>query len=208
MMKGKTMGDRAFDADRDLREAKAMVDTLVPYVYEDALYGSIRTGLFGGGAMPALTIGALLMRLRRLEAIAERLSPTQRDQLSQISSAHEEVRAEWRQHYIEKLQREGASRLKAMATFFEECEETPRSCASLYLPEALRRTIVQEIARALASLDEPHDELLRTMRGVDSKLRRFTAPADFLWEDALIPAYPQAEFWWLYAAPPRADREP
>ncbi len=201
------MVDRAFDADRDLREAKAMVDGLVPYVYEDALYGRTKTGLFGGSAMPALTIGGLLLRLRRLEAIADRLSPAQRDQLSQVSAAHDAIRAEWRQHYIEKLQREGASRLKAMATFFEECEDSPRSCAGIYPPEVLRRTIVQEVMRALAAQGEPHDELLKAMRGVDGKLRRFTAPTDFLWEDALIPAYPQGEFWWLYAAPPRSDRD-
>ncbi|MDZ4771179.1 MAG: hypothetical protein SGJ24_18820 [Chloroflexota bacterium] len=199
------MTEKTFNADRDLREAKAMVDALVPYVYEDALYGRTGGGLFGGSAMPALTIGSLLLRLRRLRELDERLSPAQRDQLGQIAKAHDGIMSEWRQHYVEKLHREGESRLKAMRTFFDECEESPRQCANIYLPEVVRRTIVQEIVRVLKMLEEPHDELVKAMRGVDSKLRRFTEPAAFLWEPDLQMVYPQSEFWWLYAVPPRAE---
>ncbi|MBK8027619.1 MAG: hypothetical protein IPK19_41130 [Chloroflexi bacterium] len=202
------MSESSFSADRDLKEAKAMVEGLTSYIQEETLYGHTRGGMFGSGNMPALTIGALLMRLRRLRALEATLSPAQRDQLGQIERLHDSVRSEWRNHYLEKLHREGTSRLKAMNTFFEECTDDPRQCPNIYLPEALRRTIVQEIARMLESLGEEHEELKKAMRRVDGKLRGFTQPNGFLWASELEAIYPADEFWWLYARPPRTDREP
>jgi len=201
------MSTSPYDIDRDLREAKALADGLIPYLYESALYGSVRTGLFGGGNMPALTIGAVLLRLRRLRALADRLSAPQREQLSAIERTHDNARAEWRQHYGDKLNQEALSRLKAMATFFDECEETPRQCAGIYPPEVLRRTIVQEIKRALEESGTVSEELTKELRRVDGKLRRFAQPAPFLWHPNLEAVYPPTEFWWLYAHPPIGDRE-
>jgi hypothetical protein len=201
------VSDTVYNAERDLREAKAMAEGLVPYVYEDILYGRTRGGLFGSGNMPALTGGALLMRLRRLRTLEDILSPAQRDQLNQIERQHESIRSEWQQHYIEKLHREGESRLKAMNTFFDECGEDPRQCANIYLPEVLRRTTVQEIVRALDELSEPHEELTKAMHYVDNRLHKFTQPDGFIWADDLATAYPADEFWWMYAKPPRVERE-
>jgi hypothetical protein len=196
-----------YDPNRDLREAKAMADALIPYVYEEPLYGTTRGGMFGSGNMPALTVGALLLRLRRLRALEASLTPQQLQQLSEVEQKHESVRKEWRNHYIEKLRREGESRLKAMDTFFEECTDDPSQCANVYLPEVLRRTIVQEVARELTAQNEADDALGTSMRRVDSKLRRFTKPADFLWASGLQEVYSPDEFWWLYAAPPKTNRE-
>ena len=50
------MAEQKFSIERDVKEAQAMAAALVPYVYEDELYGRI------GMNMPSLTIGALLMR--------------------------------------------------------------------------------------------------------------------------------------------------
>lgn len=201
------MSSVSYDPSRDLREAKAMADGLIPYVYEEPLYGTMRGGMFGSGNMPALTVGALLLRLRRLRAVEEMLTDQQRQQLSDIEQKHEAVRKEWRNHYVEKLRREGESRLKAMNTFFEECSDNPSQCANIYLPEVLRRTIVQEVSHALTDLNEADDELGTSMRRVDSRLRQFAKPADFQWASGLEDVYPQNEYWWLYAAPPKTNRE-
>ncbi|MBL8130969.1 MAG: hypothetical protein JNL42_03855 [Anaerolineae bacterium] len=202
------MSETLYSAERDLKEARAMVEGLADYVQEEPLYGRTRGGMFGSGSMPALTIGALQMRLRRLRALDLGLSPAQRDQLSQIERQHDAARSEWRNHYLEKMHREGESRLKAMNTFFEECLDDPRQCPNIYLPEALRRTIVQEIALALTHMGEGHDELIKAMRRVDGKLRSVVQPCEFVWAAELETVYPAAEFWWLHAKPPRVDRDP
>lgn len=181
-----------------------MANALVPYVHEDALYGKVGGGgLFSATAMPSLTIGALLMRVRRLRSLDDQLSAPERGTLNAIEGQIDSVRQEWTLHFSEKLVKEANSRLRAIEQYFKECEDDPRLCAGAYLPEALRRTIVQEIATALARYELPVTDLQRSMRQVDSKLRRYTEPSEFVWATALQPAYTNPPFWWLYAKPPQ-----
>jgi hypothetical protein len=202
------MTDTPYSMERDLREAQAMADGLVPYVHEDRLYGNVGGGgLFGGGTMPSLTIGSLLMRLRRLNALADQLTPAQRQTLASIEAQHEAVRKEWTVHYHEKLAQEATSRLKAMETFFEECEDNPRTCASNYQPEVLRRTIVEEVRRALEAQRMISADLDALTRKIDGKLRGVVKPSEFVWAKALEPAYPPSEYWWLYAKPPKPEEQ-
>lgn len=198
------MSETSYSFEKDLREAKAMAEALVPYVHEDNLYGTVGGGgWFGGGAkMPALTIGALLMRLQRLRALESELSAEQRGQLSQAERQLEAVQREWTRHYEEKLVQEAKSRLKAIEQWFEENRDDPRSAANAYLPEAHRRTVVQAIADVLQS-----EEIEKAIRRVDSGLRRWIEPAEFLWSPALQAAYPQTTYWWLYGRPAVASKK-
>lgn len=197
-----------YAVDQDLKEAQAMAKGLTPYVHQDTLYGSVGGGGFlTPNKMPALTIGALLMRIRRLDALSEQLTGGQTAELEQIKARHEEVRKEWRVHYEQKLLREANSRLDAMRTFFEECAEDPRLCANAYRPEAARRTLVQEVLFEIAHLGIEDDDLKRKVGGTDGNLRRYIQPADFLWDAVLQPVYPQGTFWWLYSRPPLPDNK-
>lgn len=199
------MAEQSYSIERDLKEAQAMVDGLEDYVQRDDLYVQLG-GMFGSGSLPSLTIGALLMRLRRLQALGDRLSPAQRKQLDDVQARHDAIRREWRLHYTEKMAREAKSRLDAMRTFFEECGKDPNMCAGAYLPEALRRTISQELALALEGLNENTTDLKAKMRDTDMKLRRFAPPGEFIWDRTLEPVYPQPTFWWLYARPQAVSR--
>lgn len=201
------MSEQRYSVDADLKEAQAMVDALEPYLLEKELYGKVGGGgLFGGGKMPALTIGALLMRLRRLRALASQLTPAQLAKLEAIEAKHASIRKEWTMHYEEKAVREAHSRLDAIRHFFEECAQDPKLCANVYLPEALRRTVVQEIAIGLDGSYTDTRELPEKMRGTDARLRRYTQPSDFLWDPALEPVYPRDQFSWLYARPPVVEK--
>jgi hypothetical protein len=198
------MSETVYSIERDLKEAQAMADALIPYVYQDQLYGKVGGGgLFSSSNMPSLTIGALLMRLRRLRAQEHLLTEEQRALLTKLEAQNEAVRSEWNMHYSGKMVQEANSRLKAMSSFFAECEEDPRLCASVYLPEALRRTIVQELADALERYNLPVEDLHRSMRQVDGKLRRYAEPNEFLWAKELEAVYPRETYWWLYAKPPQ-----
>ena len=191
------MTEARYNIERDLSEAKTMADNLLPYVYENELYGNI-----GGGSTPKLTIGGLLLRLHRLHTLADRLNANQKATLERIDAQHEEVRREWSIHYHEKLKQEAFSRLKVIEAFFVECEDDPRACSNNYQPEANRRTIVQNIVEALGSSDGSAD-VAQAAKKIDARLRRFTEPSDFVWSSELQPAYPPDKYWWLYAKPPR-----
>ena len=199
------MSELKINLERDLKEAGDMTAGLKDYVRGDQVYGSIG-GLFGSGNQPALTIGALLLRLRRLHALQDQLSDAQRQQLATVEAQHDAVKREWSVHYEEKLLREANSRLDAMRTYFEECSSSPRQCASNYLPEAMRRTIVQEIMIAMDALNIASEDLNRKARDTDGKLRRYIAVSDFVWAAELAAVYPKSDFWWLYMRPPQPTK--
>lgn len=192
------MSETRYTLEQDLREAAAMANALVPYLQQDNLYGTLRQGLFAMNQMPSLTVGALLMRLRRLRAFEDQLTAEQRGTLAAAENETKSAQREWKLHFDRKLLHEARSRLNAMSTFFEEMRDEPRSAVNNYLPEALRRTIVQEIVIALP---EPNAEIADAVKRVDGSLRRWTQTDTFLWDAALQAVYPQKDYWWLYARP-------
>lgn len=201
------MSEKIYAIEQDLKEAEAMANSLASYVRQDNLYGSVGGGgLFSGGRMPSLTVGALLMRLRRLHQLADQMTDAQRAKLDKIKTTHDAAAKEWRAHYEGKITREANSRLDAMKTFFEECAASPAGCPRIYLPEVLRRTIVEELMIAMKERGMEDAELTTKARGVDSRLRRFVQPSAFVWADALQSAYDQKQFWWMYSEPPTLNK--
>lgn len=191
-----------YKLDQDLKEAVKMAEGLDDYIRQDELYGNIGGGFFSGGNMPKLTVGALLLRLRRLDAMRTQMTADQHTDLRNAQENLRRVRKEWNMHYEQKLVREALSRLEAMRAFFRECTESKSLCANIYKPELLRRTIVQEILLEMKDQNIQSEEVDKTVKDIDGKLRGFIVKADFQWSDELAPLYPPADFWWLYAAPP------
>jgi len=180
------MHELTYSIDRDLEEAKSIADHLVPYVYEDQLYGTV-AGMFGSQSMPSLTIGMLLLRLHRLHAFESQLSADQKAQLAVIDAQNEAVHKEWTVHYNDKLIQEANSRLAMIERYFSDCEEDPRTCASNYIPEATRRTIVKDIANALQRYDAVNTELNSVTVRVDSMLRRGLSRLCLFQADGYLP---------------------
>lgn len=193
-----------YNIDQDLKEAEAMARNLVPYVHQEPLYGSAGTGgFFSLSSLPSLTVGALLLRIRRLHALRDQLSDEQTTRLQTVVHRNEEVLDEWRVHYHKKMRREAVSRLKAMDTFFEECRNDPKLCPRVYGPEVTRRTIVQELLDAMQEMNvDRGDELDNLLRRADASLRSVVKDTAFIWDPMLEPVYPRSAFWWLYCQPP------
>lgn len=197
------MSEVTYTIDNDLKEAQAMVKGLESYLQGSELYGRVGSGgFFSGGTMPSLTLGALLMRLRRLRLFYDQMTPSQQSQLEAIEEQHEKARKEWRAHYEKWLLKEANSRLDAMTPYFQEVRDTPTLAAGAYKPEAQRRTIVQEILDAMEELGIRSADLEAKARKIDSRLRGLgLQPSEFIWASALEPAYPQKVYWWLYSRP-------
>jgi hypothetical protein len=187
------MAEQSFSIERDLKELQTMTAALVPYVYDDELYGRV------GMNMPSLTIGAVLLRLHRLRALASRLTPEQLTILEQAEAQTESVRREWTSHFEKKLVREAEARLRDILTYLREAKESPRSGDNGYLLEAVRRTIVQELMDAMPEA-ERRTELAKAAE-VDSGLRRSLFDSDFIWTKDLQSVYPASTYWWLYKRP-------
>ena len=191
---------------KDVDIAHAMAQGLASYVRGDELYGNTGTGGFFS-AMPSLTVGALILRLRRVDVLREheQRKDRHRKKLDQAVDLYTMTRKEWTHHYTEKMRQEAHSRLDAMAAFFRECADSELSCLNNYRPELLRRTIVQEIMREMTAMNVSDDDLTEKLNATDSKFRTYMRPDEFQWSDVLAPIYPQDEFWWLYQKPPQPE---
>ena len=191
-----------YSIDRDIEEVEAMAKALPNYVRQDMLYGSVGSGgLFSSGDMPSMTIGALLMRMRRLHVLHDHLDEKQLARLRKVEHRNEEVREEWRFHCEQKILREANSRLDAMLPFFSEYRKNPDFGAQVYKPEALRRTIVQELFIVIEEYRLENADLKKKMQAIDGQLRGCVGKSNFIWAAILQPAYPEATFWWLYRRP-------
>lgn len=179
-----------------------MLRSFEDYLRRNELYGSIGGGFLTGGSNPQMTVGAILMRLRRLSELSQDLTDTQRNQLNDLEARHNEVREAQTERYLQRMEREAHSRLDAMKRFFEECKEDLTVCPRIYKPEVLRRTITQELFLAMADANITSQELDEKAKKTDAKLRGFVTETDFVWDKQLEPIYPQETFWWMYMAPP------
>jgi hypothetical protein len=183
----------------DLIEATSMGEMLEDYVRGPDTYGYIHGS--HSAPMPSLTVGALLLRLRRLQHLRTHMEKNQVAELDKLIQKWREVRESWRLHYESKLKSEAESRLEAMKSFFEECDEDMDTCKSNYPPEMLRRTIVEEILRELDALGVQTSEIRQKLTETDTRLKRLLSPDDFQWAKSLQTNYPRDEFWWLYQSP-------
>jgi hypothetical protein len=185
----------------DLHELQQMTRGLKTYLNRDELYGTVGGGVFTGGGAPNFTVGTVLLRLRRIHELDSMLDDRRRGQFERAQAQHEEIRAENQDRYIERMAREANSRLDAMKRFFEECGEDPKLCPRIYNPESFRRTVVAELLTALKDAGYESADLSQKVRRTDKRLRGYVQPSGFIWDETLMPVYPERPFWWLYHSP-------
>ncbi len=184
---------------QDVNQAVKMSEALEGYVHSKQLYG-YAGALFTN--MPSMTVGALVLRLRRLDILRHHLKDHQSKKLDLAIDRFVQVRKDWAYHYTGKIEQEIHSRIDAMKAFFYECSDNIRNCVGIYKPEIMRRTIVQELLREMQDLNIEDDDLLVKINDTDERLRKVTETSDFQWANILKPAYDSEEFWWLYQSPP------
>jgi hypothetical protein len=183
----------ALNIDQELRILTTMAANLTPYLYEDEVYGNL------GKNFPQLTVGAVLMRLYRLETITDDLSPSQQNDVHEVRQKLESARYEWQNHYKEKIKREIVARLNTTSWFLDDCADSPASCLSGWPSAAEKRTIVSHLADEAKQLDAYDLELRAQVSDVDKRLRAFYQKGPFIWDERLQQAYSNDEFWWLYS---------
>lgn len=183
------------DLTRDVRNVEAMASNLTPYIYEDELFGILP------GDLPRLTLGGLLMRLARLDVLADRLPESQQQTAENARRQLDEVREKWRVHYEKKIAHELRSRMVHLRQFLQEVEENPHRLTP-DCPSAMEKRVMIELLKDEAmQLGVWTSELAATLYGIDSQIRRLGEQRDFIWDPAVQDAYPRDKFWFLYMAP-------
>src|SRR5258708_3550888 len=181
-----------FDFDRDVRIADAMASRLKPYVYENELYGLMPNDY------PKLTLGGLLMRLHRLKALSNLLTPKQNELRQAAQAKHDEILRDWRVAYEGKIKREFQARLVSLNGLLDECNGNPDRCAENYPLLAETRAMTAALAVEAEALNIYSTDMKNGLGAADNKIRRFTEHGGFIWDEQLRGAYPEKKFWFLY----------
>lgn len=185
----------ALNVQQELHTLTVMASQLTPYVYENEVYGNL------GKQFPQLTVGAILLRLYRLETILDDLDATQQNKVQEVRQQLETARYEWQNHYIQKIQREIGARLNTIIWFLDDCADSAAGCASGWSGAAEKRSIVAHLIDEAKNLDSYELELRAAVSDVDTRLRGFYKTGNFIWDERLQQAYSRDEFWWLYYSP-------
>lgn len=183
------------DLGSDAQNARMMAAQLDTYLYQDELYGALAPN------RPRLTVGGLLLRLHRLGALRDRLTPSQAADFESALDDLAEARENWAIHYNQKIAREVKARQTSMTWYLENCDEKQGDITGAYPIEAEKRTILHHL------FNEEHElaELRERQAELDAWLRRHVVETDFIWPETVQPAYPPAPFWWLYRWPKKED---
>ena len=188
-----------YELERDLREAEAMGAGLARYVRGERLYGSVGGG-FSFQGMPALTVGGLALRRRRLGLLAQ--GTGQRRRLAALEERCEEAREAWPRHYRDKMLREANSRLDTLRRYLQDEAGSSATAGRNWPPELLRRSIVEELRRALAREGVVDAALEAKTRLGDGLLMAIgDERCEFQWDAQLEAVYPEADYPWLYRRP-------
>lgn len=185
----------------DFDDLARLMRSFEGHLQTDQVYGSVGGGFLTGGNAPQLTVGAVLLRLRRLRILERDMSDMERVQIGKLARQHAELCDEYADDYIMKLEREAMSRLNAMSRFFEECRQSREVCARQYNPEVLRRTIVEEIRIDMGERGLVNHELDQLLAQTDKRLRSWIVESEFVWDAQLVAVYPKERFWWMWMSP-------
>lgn len=173
---------------------RAALNLLENYLLAKDLYRPINAKApIGTVPYPQLTVGNLLMSLKRLQAYS--LTNNQQAELTRIEQQLYSLQNRWRVAWEEKSSREFSARLKLWRDFLDEYRSSPENHADRYHYEISRRVLLELLRLQSGKLPPAEVEMLS---GLDSLLFARFIPGDFIWETELINSFPPQPYWYLY----------
>ena len=162
---------------------KAAFEVLEDYLKSDALYWPLDVRPpKGAPPYPQLTVGNVLLALRRQEALGG---------VGDFPLRLRALKGQWGAHWQQKAAREAQARLRQWRNYLQETTDR----APYYHYEVRERVILALLAEDLGSLPPEVAAALNTLDGV---LRGVFREGAFVWADALQTVFPREPFWFLY----------
>lgn len=184
----------------DLVILQAMARHLDKYLSRDRVYLPMAVDTPEGPKWPTMSIGAMLMRLARLRARADALSPEQRASLKEIEEEMERARRWYPDAYRDRAVREISSLVHSWRWFLDDCYGNIERCREVYPAEARIRTTIQLLVDHLGESEVPA-QTREQIWLLDNRLHGHFQPGEFIWPPELASVFPRSRFWWLYGMP-------
>lgn len=153
--------------EKDQQYLTAGVPQLQDYLLSEHLYYPL------GFSLPQLTLGGLLLSLKRMGT-----------QAAKFEAQVEAIRSKWGAAWDAKSSREVGARSELWVNYLSEYRDDPRAGVHLY-PQNVRY-------RAMMSL------LGKIEDGSDVFLKSVFREGKFIWEEDCAPNFERKTFWYLY----------
>jgi hypothetical protein len=147
----------------------------------------------GEPAYPSLTLGALLLSLKRIEIWP--LSSRQEARKLRIQSAIEHIRMKWRTAWAKKSREEFRSRLDLWRNYLEELRKEPELNIDRYSYEVNRRVMLNLLSKEADAIPPAQEQMLA---GLDLVLDGLMAVGEFIWDEELAAGFVRSEYPYLY----------
>lgn len=181
-----------YDLNHDVDTVQAMASRLVPFVYENEIFG------YTPDDLPKLTIGGLRMRMHRLALLGNLLSDEQRERLATAQQQVDSVKQEWLVAYTNKTTDELVVRINEWDQFLSECNQNQDECREMYPAIAEKRVMAQVLANEARELNALTPDIEKRLNGIDLQLQGYFKAGSFVWDQRLQRAYPQDQYGFLY----------
>lgn len=176
--------------EKDLRFLQAAIPDLPAYLSSGELFWPL-SGRGVDASFPRLTLGGLLLALKR----AEHLSVAGASgEVRQLGQEIERIRQQHRVAWETKATRELHSRLNQWSNFLKDYRHEPQSHAHTY-PYNVRWRVMIDLLKPFIAADA---HVQPAIDELDALLRIFFVAGAFIWEDALQSAFQADTFWYLY----------
>lgn len=182
--------------DEDIAIVVAMSEELEDYLRHDVLFWPMSVS-----TMPRLTLGGLFMRLHRLSALRDQLTPEKRTLFDQAQVRVNDVLANQTVATEQRAHQEIEARLRQWQTSMRDWLQnapTPAFYATSVEVRVILSALFDKLSTPPYRLDS---ELIQRLQGLDQALRGRWQSGEFIWPSAWQPAYPHQRYWWLYGLP-------
>ncbi len=185
------------DLDRDLAIAESSTSDLKDYLLSDQVFWSLSTPGPSRQPFPKGTLGGLLFRLGMLESLPNLLTPDQWERWEAARTTSDELLRHWAVQAEDKAMREASSRTRTWKRFLDEASQDPPRFQSEYAYQVEGRVCIASLmAFAGRAIETSTRDMLTA---ADNRLLQISTAGDFVWDEAIQPAFPEDRYPWLYA---------
>ncbi len=182
---------------RDLDILLAMATEMTEYLNSAVLYWPMTRG-----DMPRLTLGGYLMRQHRLLALANLLTEAEWGLLETAVTRFNEALTDRVVRAEQRANEELGVRARQWGTYLNDVQREAALAAVNYETAVENRAMLAALIHFLQG--EPYRLEAKATNHIymlDQGLRNHWQVGEFIWPPAWQPAYPQADYWWLYGRP-------
>lgn len=172
----------------DLRILEAIAESMPRYLESDIIFGQAMA------EKVTPTIGGYLIRQHRLTALQESLlNQTEQNRLNKAIQQVEQSRQRQASQFEFKAQKELGARVRHWQRILPEL-------LSDFSPAYYRTEVEKRLMITLLSAYCDVKPFAKTVDDLDDQLRKQWQAGSLVWDKAWEPAYPSAQYWWLYGS--------